>query len=58
MDEDTVADMWKALDVILNHTERIHIEDQYGFRFEVAGARVIGAKTDDPGLVLKIKRLD
>lgn len=58
MDEDMVADLWKALDVILNYTERILIEDVYGSKFEVAGGRVVGSGTDDPGLVLKIKRLD
>ena len=43
-----------AADLIAKHKESIFLEDEYGYKYEVVKASVIGAKTDDPGLLLKV----
>ena len=38
-------------------TAGVLLEDQYGRKYEVAHAYTIGTKTDDPGLIIKIRNL-
>ena len=47
-------DVYDLKDVVWKHRERILLEDDMGGKYEIWMARVIGAATDDPGLVLKI----
>jgi hypothetical protein len=61
MGEDTVADLRLALELLHKHKDRVLIEERAahmsgGTKFVLVQARVYGANTDDPGLVLNIKR--
>jgi hypothetical protein len=57
MGEDTVADLKLALELLLKHQDRILAEGRTGAKYELIGARVVGAITDDPGLLLRLKQV-
>lgn len=40
---------------LVANRERTIIEDQYGSKFFVRSARVVGAKTDDPGVLVRVE---
>jgi hypothetical protein len=51
-----IEQLRRAIDELPTHTAPILLEDVEGCQYELLRSRVIGAKTDDPGLVLKIRR--
>jgi hypothetical protein len=54
--KEVVEELQDVAGLIQRHKDRIIIEDGYGGKREVVRAFVIGAGTNDPGLVLKVRQ--
>jgi hypothetical protein len=51
----TVNDLETLASLMNKYKNSIFLEDEKGWKFEMLRARVVGSKTDDPGLVLSIE---
>ena len=51
-----IKQLLQAINDLPTYTAEIIVEDTIGCQYELVRSRVIGAKTDDPGLILKIRR--
>jgi hypothetical protein len=54
-DHDVVKDLQTLADLMSRYKNRIFLEDEKGWKFEMLKAKVVGTRTDDPGLVLSIE---
>ncbi len=58
-DADRVERLRSMADALKEQAERIIAEvdgvESYGARYQVVRAYVIGSKTDDPGLIIKVR---
>lgn len=52
-----VLQLRDAIDKLPTLTADVLLEDDEGGRYELVRSLAIGARTDDPGLVLKIRRI-
>lgn len=46
----------QAINDLPTLTADVILEDDWGGRYDLVSTFVVGAKTDDPGLVIKIRR--
>ena len=51
-----IEQLQRAINTLPTYTAEIILEDTEGGRYELVRSIAIGTKTDDPGLILKIRR--
>ena len=57
MDAEVLAQLAGAVDVLKGRSAGVVVEDDHGHRYQITKAYAIGARTDDPGLVIRLMRL-
>lgn len=51
-----IKQLLQAINELPTYTAEIIVEDTMGGQYELVRSRAIGTLTDDPGLILKIRR--